>query len=89
MWLALNQDQRLALLAHEVAHLAQHDPARRRVTANGQTTLSGWLDLVTPPAVLDGETGTMVVIDDRAISVKPWATWRAWGSKHWPLGTND
>ncbi|MGL5009680.1 MAG: M48 family metallopeptidase, partial [Paracoccaceae bacterium] len=33
MWAALNDDQRLAVLGHEVAHLVNGDPARRGLIA--------------------------------------------------------
>ncbi len=64
LWLALDHGERLALLAHEVAHLANDDPARGRLTGAAMVTLSRWLDLFSPPALVARGTG-MEFVDDR------------------------
>ena len=53
LWRGLDGPQRLALLAHEQAHLVNGDPARGVVLGAAQSTLEGWYYLFTPSEVVD------------------------------------
>ena len=48
LWLALNRGEQLAVLAHEVAHQANGDPARSGLTAKALFTLETWLWYIEP-----------------------------------------
>ncbi|MGC1497184.1 MAG: M48 family metallopeptidase [Sulfitobacter sp.] len=67
LWLALDDDERLALLAHEIAHLSNNDPARMQLTGSALQTLSRWLELFSPPSIIDHDSDTRIIIDDRGI----------------------
>ncbi|MGJ8617913.1 MAG: M48 family metallopeptidase [Sulfitobacter sp.] len=67
LWLALDHDERIALLAHEVAHLANNDPARMQLTGTALQTLGRWLQLFSPPSIIDHESNVEIVVDDRGI----------------------
>ncbi|OAN79026.1 hypothetical protein A8B78_01330 [Jannaschia sp. EhC01] len=67
LWICLTPPQRLALLAHEVAHLANNDPARMHVTGRAMQTLAAWHDLFSPPAMIDSSTNTAYVSDGRSL----------------------
>lgn len=67
LWIALDPAERLAILAHEIAHLANNDPARGRLTGAAMVTLSRWLELFSPPSLIDHETNTEIIVDDRGI----------------------
>lgn len=70
LWLALDHRERLALLAHEVAHLANNDPARGRLTGVAMMTLSRWFDLFSP-SLVDNEYNAEV-IDERGFLAQLW-----------------
>ena len=65
LWLSFDGAERLAVLAHELAHLANNDPRRYNFTGAAMETLGRWSELFVPPAVIDHESNTRVVIDDR------------------------
>ena len=67
LWLALETPERLALLAHEVAHLINQDPARSRLAYRALGTLSRWHDLSHPPAIVDHETNTSFYYEERGL----------------------
>ncbi|MEL6531552.1 MAG: M48 family metallopeptidase [Pseudomonadota bacterium] len=67
LWLGLAPDERLALLSHEVAHLAVNDPARFSLTARALEVLGRWSDLFRPPEVVDQSTGVAIAFDDRGL----------------------
>ncbi|GAA6182446.1 hypothetical protein NBRC116594_38840 [Shimia sp. NS0008-38b] len=51
LWLASNDTQKLALLAHEVAHLANKDVQKNQWGYKALAVLEGLLDLAEPPVV--------------------------------------
>ena len=67
LWLALDADERLAILAHEIAHFANDDPARGKLTGAALSTLARWSALFTPPSLIDHHARVDVVIDDRGL----------------------
>lgn len=48
LWGSLTNAERVALIGHELAHRANHDPARGTVIACGLSTLDRWLYLLDP-----------------------------------------
>ncbi len=66
LWLAMTPPERLAILAHEVAHLANDDPARGKIIGAATDTISRWFELFTPPAFITHEN-VHVIMDDRGI----------------------
>ena len=68
LWLALDADQRLALLAHECAHFANNDPARSELTGQAMVTIDRWCSLFSPPELYDHATQTSYVVDDRGLT---------------------
>ena len=67
LWLALDPPERLSVLAHEIAHLVNRDPARAKLTSGALETLWRWHDLSRPPELVDHETGTTFYYDDRGV----------------------
>ncbi len=67
LWLALSPAERLSLLAHEIAHLINRDPARGILSLRALETLNRWHDLSHPPALIDHDTRTRYYMDDRGI----------------------
>ncbi len=67
LWLALETPERLALLAHEVAHLINQDPARGRLAYGALGTLARWHDLTHPPAIVDHETNSSFYYEERGL----------------------
>ncbi len=67
LWLALEPSERLALLAHEVAHLINQDPARGRLAYGALGTLARWQDLFHPPMMVDHETNSRFFYEDRGL----------------------
>ena len=67
LWQALPPQERIALLAHEVAHLVNGDPARGRLARAAGVTLARWSTLFSPPSLLDQECNASIVIDDRGL----------------------
>ncbi len=57
-WVSIGDDEKLAMISHEMAHLVNHDPTRGRFLGAALTTLEGWQDLFTTTRVVDdfGET---------------------------------
>lgn len=53
LWQALDDDERIALIGHEMAHLANDDPARQGLVASALQTLDGLRYLLTPTQYLD------------------------------------
>ena len=47
-WAALPKDEKLALIAHELAHLVNDDPTRGRFLGAALNTLDGWHELFSP-----------------------------------------
>jgi Zn-dependent protease with chaperone function len=48
LWVSLTGQERVALIAHELAHRANHDPARGTVVGWGLAALDRWLYLMDP-----------------------------------------
>ncbi|WP_162914424.1 M48 family metalloprotease [Taklimakanibacter lacteus] len=48
LWVSLTSTERVSLVAHELAHRANHDPARGAVVACGVATLDRWCYLLDP-----------------------------------------
>ncbi len=67
LWLSLDPAERLAILAHEVAHLINQDPARGRLTSGALQTLSRWHDLTRPPALYDHESRSSFYYEERGL----------------------
>jgi heat shock protein HtpX len=55
MWAALTDQERLAVLGHEVAHLVNNDPARSGLVAMALKTTNRWLMVLSPDEA--GRTG--------------------------------
>lgn len=49
LWVSLTAAERVALVGHELAHRANHDPARSTIVGNGLLALDRWNYLLTPP----------------------------------------
>lgn len=67
LWKSLSRSERIALLAHEVAHQVSNDPSRGNVTSSALFTLYRWSELLQPPAVVDQEAGEQIIFDDRGL----------------------
>ncbi len=67
LWLALDPPERLALLAHEVAHLINNDPARGKIASNALETLARWHDLIHPPTLINHEHNTRFYYENRGL----------------------
>jgi Zn-dependent protease with chaperone function len=67
LWLALEPAERVALLAHEIGHLINHDPARGRLSYAALGTLARWHDLSHPPMLIDGATNSRFYFEDRGL----------------------
>lgn len=53
LWMGLESDERLAVLSHEVAHLAHRDPARGGSPGRPSTLWGVGSIFFTPPALID------------------------------------
>jgi len=53
MWAALESDQKIALVAHELGHLVNDDPTRYGLLAAALNTLEGWHDMFLPSGLVD------------------------------------
>ena len=67
LWLALEPPERLALLAHEIAHLINQDPARGQLAYGALGTLARWHDLSHPPEIVDHETNSRFYYEERGL----------------------
>ena len=67
LWLALDPPERLALLAHEVAHLINNGPARGKIASNALETLARWHDLFHPPTLINHENNTRFYYENREL----------------------
>lgn len=61
MWVSLTPAERVALIGHELAHRANHDPARSTIVGNGLLALDRWNYLLTPPRHATEGLGELVV----------------------------
>jgi Zn-dependent protease with chaperone function len=64
LWTSLGAQERVALIAHELAHLANRDPARNPIVGCALATLDGWLGLLHPT---QGETKGLADIATRLL----------------------
>lgn len=53
LWQASTPRERIALIAHELAHLANDDPGRSLIIGNALSTLKGWRYYLTPQLHVD------------------------------------
>lgn len=61
LWVSLTTAERVALVGHELAHRANHDPARSSIVGNGLLALDRWNYLLTPPRHATEGLGELVV----------------------------
>ncbi len=57
LWQVLDRQERIALLAHELAHEINGDPARSLVISGAQHTLEAWIEMLAPDWRSDGFEG--------------------------------
>ena len=70
LWVALNDDERVALIAHELAHGANGDPARTFFTGTARNTLDEWVSFLRQDDALDhGEMEGLTQAMMRAVAV--------------------
>lgn len=60
MWVAFTASERVALIAHELAHRVNHDPARGMIVGNGLLALDRWDYLLTPPKYTTETLGEII-----------------------------
>ena len=65
-WSALPDDEKLALIAHEMAHLVNSDPTRGRFLGAALNTLDGWHELFSPRRV-ENDYGEVMFGADRTV----------------------
>ena len=61
LWQAMDERERLSVLAHELAHEINGDPARSFLIGSAEYTLEAWVDMLTPvrnPAFEDAGFGS-------------------------------
>lgn len=68
LWVALTPQQRAALLAHEMGHFVNGDPARGLLTQPAFSTL-GYLAYLTAPIPVDPDAGLLFAIAAWAVNV--------------------
>jgi Zn-dependent protease with chaperone function len=61
LWVSLTAAERVALIGHELAHRANHDPARSTIVGNGLLALDRWNYLLTPPRHASEGLGELMV----------------------------
>ncbi|WP_162251538.1 MULTISPECIES: M48 family metallopeptidase [unclassified Nocardioides] len=72
LWVALGPQERVALLGHEIGHLAHGDLMSSRYVASARQTLLRWVDLLDPDGTEVFENDTPVLV--RALMAPPrWA----------------
>lgn len=70
LWVTLNDDERVAIIAHELAHGANGDPARGFVTGTALNTLDEWISFLRQDDALDhGEMEGLTQAMMRAVAV--------------------
>lgn len=61
LWTSLVAQERVAIIGHELAHRANHDPARTMVIGNGLLALDRWNYLLAPPQHSTEGLGELVI----------------------------
>jgi len=61
LWVSLTAPERVALIGHELAHLANHDPARSAIIGNGLLALDRWNYLLEPPQYTTESLGEVIM----------------------------
>ncbi len=57
LWISLTENEKRALVGHEMAHLVNKDPARGTLLRMALETLEGWTFLFDSPAIVDNDEG--------------------------------
>jgi heat shock protein HtpX len=73
LWLALDDDEKVALLAHEVGHLVNKDPARGRLLGGAISVVVGWIDFFDSPEAEEGFFLTELIFN-----IMAWAAALVW-----------
>ncbi|MFJ2402227.1 M48 family metalloprotease [Streptomyces xanthochromogenes] len=75
LWEVLDQQERVALLGHELGHYANGDPRRARLIGTALYSLHTWLYLLTPVRAVHLRRTALEMVTDLLMDVPRWAVY--------------